>query len=342
MITIKQVLEYAMNQQVTDIHICANAPVLFRIGGKLTPICKESLSPSQSRELSLQLLNDRQKEQLSQALDYDFMLAMDHNRYRINIGHFNGSIGATIRILPTEPKTIEALDLPETVRELSQREKGLVLITGSTSQGKTTTLTSMIDHINTYFPKHIITIEDPIEYLHANKKGLVRQRQILKDTKDFSSGLRAALRQDPDVIAIGEMRDYETIKIALTAAETGVLVLSTLHVISIDKILERLFSYAQGGDENHLRYLLAESLQGIIHQELVPTLDGSRHAACEILVVTNAARNIIRRRGGYFLRNIIETGKKHGMQTMADSIGQLRDRGIISEAIATRVLANYK
>lgn len=342
MITMQQVLEHAINQEVTDIHICANAPVLFRIGGKLTPICKESLSPSQSRELSLQLLNDRQKEQLSQALDYDFMLAMDHNRYRINIGHFNGSIGATIRILPTEPKTIEELDLPETVRELSQREKGLVLITGSTSQGKTTTLTSMIDHINTYFPKHIITIEDPIEYLHANKKGLVRQRQILKDTKDFSSGLRAALRQDPDVIAIGEMRDYETIKIALTAAETGVLVLSTLHVISIDKILERLFSYAQGGDENHLRYLLAESLQGIIHQELVPTLDGSRHAACEILVVTNAARNIIRRRGGYFLRNIIETGKKHGMQTMADSIGQLRDRGIISEAIATSVLANYK
>ena len=342
MITMQQILEHATNQEVTDIHIGANAPVLFRIGGKLTPICKEPLSASQSRELSLQLLNDRQKEQLSQALDYDFMLAMDHNRYRINIGHFNGSIGATIRILPTEPKTIDQLELPETVRELSQRKKGLVLITGSTSQGKTTTLTSMIDHINTYFPKHIITIEDPIEYLHANKKGLVRQRQILKDTKDFSSGLRAALRQDPDVIAIGEMRDYETIKIALTAAETGVLVLSTLHVISIDKILERLFSYAQGGDENHLRYLLAESLQGIIHQELVPTLDGSRHAACEILVVTNAARNIIRRRGGYFLRNIIETGKKHGMQTMADSIGQLRDRGIISEAIATSVLANYK
>ncbi|MCH8218646.1 MAG: PilT/PilU family type 4a pilus ATPase [Planctomycetes bacterium] len=342
MITIQQVLEHAINQQVTDIHISANAPVLFRIGGKLTPICKESLSASQSRELSLQLLNDRQKEQLGRALDYDFMLAMDHNRYRINIGHFNGSIGATIRILPSEPKTIDQLELPETVRELAQRKKGLVLITGSTSQGKTTTLTSMIDHINTHFPKHIITIEDPIEYLHANKKGLVRQRQILKDTKDFSSGLRAALRQDPDIIAIGEMRDYETIKIALTAAETGVLVLSTLHVISIDKILERLFSYGQGGDENQLRYLLAESLQGIIHQELVPTVDGSRHAACEILVVTNAARNIIRRRGGFFLRNIIETGRKHGMLTMADSIGQLQDRGIISEAIATSVLANYK
>jgi len=342
MITIQQVLEHAINQNVTDIHICANAPVLFRIGGKLTPICKEPLSASQSKDLSLQLLDDRQKQQLSQALDYDFMLALDHNRYRVNVGYFNGTIGATIRILPTDPMTIEQLELPETVKTLAERGKGLVLITGSTSQGKTTTLTSMIDHINTHFPKHIITIEDPIEYLHTNKMGLVRQREILKDTQDFSSGLRAALRQDPDIIAIGEMRDYETIKIALTAAETGVLVLSTLHVISIDKILERLFSYGRGGDESQLRYLLAESLQGIIHQELVPTVDGSLHAACEILVMTNAARNIIRRKGGYFLRNIIETGRKHGMQTLADSIGQLQNRGIISEAIATSVLANYK
>lgn len=306
------------------------------------PICKESLTAKQSRELSLQLLNDRQKEQLSQDLDYDFMMALGASRYRINVGHFNGHIGATIRILPTEPKSIEQLELPDTVRALSERKKGLVLITGSTSQGKTTTLTSMIDHINTHFPKHVITIEDPIEYLHTNKKGIVRQREISKDTKSFSSGLRASLRQDPDVIAIGEMRDYETIKIALTAAETGVLVLSTLHVISIDKILERLFSYAQGSDESQLRYLLAESLQGIIHQELVPTVKGSQHVACEILVMTNAARNIIRRKGGYFLRNIIETGRKLGMVTMAESIGDLQGRGIISEAIATNILANYK
>jgi twitching motility protein PilT len=342
MITIQQVFEHAKSQQVTDIHICANAPVLFRIGGQLTPVCKEFLSAKQSRELSLQLLNDKQKEQLNQDLDYDFMLAMDDRRYRINVGFFNGDIGATIRILPTDPRSIDELQLPETVTKLAQREKGLVLITGSTSQGKTTTLTSMIDYINTHFQKHIITIEDPIEYLHTNKKGIIRQREISKDTKTFSSGLRAALRQDPDIIAIGEMRDFETIKIALTAAETGVLVISTLHVISIDKILERLLSYAQGGDESQVRFLLAESLQGVIHQELVPTVNRGQQVACEILVMNNAARNIIRRKGGYFLRNIIETGKKQGMMTMADSIGDLQARGIISEAIAANVLANYR
>lgn len=341
MTSIQQVFEYAKDRHVTDIHICADAPVLFRIGGKLKPACKGTLNAKQSKQLSLQLLNDQQRAQLKQNLDYDCMMALDQSRYRINVGYFNGHIGATIRILPTEPKTIDQLHLPETVRALTERKKGLVLITGSTSQGKTTTLTSMIDHVNTYFQKHIITIEDPIEYLHTNKKGIVRQREIGKDTQTFRSGLRAALRQDPDIIAIGEMRDYETIKIALTAAETGVLVISTLHVISIDKILERLLSYAQGGDESQIRFLLAESLQGIIHQELVPTVDHQQHVACEILVMNIAARNIIRRKGGYFLRNIIETGKKQGMCSMADSINGLRDRGIISEAIATNVLANY-
>jgi len=217
-----------------------------------------------------------------------------------------------------------------------------VLITGSTSQGKTTTMASMIDEINTTSEKHIVTIEDPIEYVHTNKTGVVRQREVGRDTQSFNTGLRAALRQDPDVIAIGEMRDYETIRIALTAAETGVLVLSTLHVISIDKIIERLLSYAPATDEGQLRFLLAESLQGMVHQELLPTVDGGRRVACEILVVTSAARNIIRRKGGYFLRSIIETGKKHGMITMAESVNTLLEGGTISEGIAKSVLANYK
>jgi twitching motility protein PilT len=202
-------------------------------------------------------------------------------------------------------------------------------------------MAAMIDEINTASKKHIITIEDPIEYVHANKTGIVRQREVGRDTQTFYSGLRAALRQDPNVIAIGEMRDYETIKIALTAAETGVLVLSTLHVISIDKILERLFSYAPVADEGQLRFLLAEALQGIIHQELLPTVDGGRRVACEVLVVTSAAKNIIRRRGGFFLRSVIETGKKQGMVTMQDSVNDLLEKKIISEGVAKSVLANY-
>ncbi len=342
MISRKQLLEHAKAQQATDIHICPGAPIMFRVGGKLIPITKEKLTAEQSREISLDLLTEEQKIQFEKNLDYDLMLVEEAGRYRINIGYFNGEVGSTIRILPTRPRTIEELLLPDVVKDLAQRTKGLVLITGSTSQGKTTTMASMIDEINTTCEKHIVTIEDPIEYVHTNKVGVVRQREVGRDTQTFYSGLRAALRQDPDVIAIGEMRDYETIKIALAAAETGVLVLSTLHVISIDKIIERLLSYAPATDEGQLRFLLAESLQGMIHQELIPTVNNEQRVACEVLVVTNAAKNIIRRKGGFFLRTVIETGKKHGMITMAESINALLEAGTISEGVATSVLSNYK
>ena len=342
MISRKQLLEHAKTQQATDVHICAGAPILFRLGGKLVPITKEKLTAAQSREISLELLSEQQKALFEKNLDYDLMLADGAGRYRINVGYFNGAVGATIRILPTRPQSIAELSLPVTVKDLAHRTKGLVLITGSTSQGKTTTMAAMIDEINSTCEKHIVTIEDPIEYVHTNKAGMVRQREVARDTQSFYTGLRAALRQDPDIIAVGEMRDYETIKIALAAAETGVLVLSTLHVISLDKIIERLLSYAPATDEGQLRFLLAESLQGIIHQELVPTVSGGRRVACEILVVTTAAKNIIRRKGGFFLRSVIETGKKHGMATMTESINALLDAGTISEGVAKSVLANYE
>ena len=342
MISRKQLLEHAKAQQATDIHVCAGAPIMFRVGGKLVPITKEKLTAAQSREISLDLLTEEQSAQFEKDLDYDLMLADDAGRYRINIGYFNGDVGSTIRILPTRPMTMEELLLPDIVKKLAQRTKGLVLITGSTSQGKTTTMTSMIDYINATSEKHVVTIEDPIEYIHTNKAGIVRQREIGKDTRSFHSGLRAALRQDPDVIAIGEMRDYETIRIALTAAETGVLVLSTLHVISIDKIIERLLSYASASDEGQLRFLLAESLQGMIHQELIPTVDGGQRVACEVLIVTNAAKNIMRRKGGYFLRSVIETGKKLGMVTMLESVNALLQAGTISEGVAKSVSSNYE
>ena len=342
MINRKQLLEHAKTQHATDIHICADAPILFRVGGKLVPITKEKLTPDQSREISLDLLNDDQKKKFEKNLDFDLMLAEGTGRYRINIGFFNGAVGSTIRILPTRPRTIDELMLPDVVKDLTQKTKGLVLITGSTSQGKTTTMSAMIDEINSTCEKHVITIEDPIEYVHTNKTGIVRQREVGKDTQSFYTGLRAALRQDPDVIAIGEMRDYETIKIALAAAETGVLVLSTLHVISIDKIIERLLSYAPSSDEGQLRFLLAESLQGMIHQELIPTVDGRQRVACEVLIVTGAAKNIIRRKGGFFLRTVIETGKKHKMVTMVESVNALLEAGTISEGVAKTTLANYK
>jgi twitching motility protein PilT len=342
MIKIEQILTHAKEQGATDIHISTGAPILFRIGRDLVPVTQDRLTAELSRELSLALLSDEQREKLDSQLDYDLMVADEDRRYRINIGYFRGTIGVIIRILPERPGTIEELKLPFTVKTMAYKTKGLVLITGSTSQGKTTTMASMIDEINTNCKKHVVTIEDPIEYLHENKLGIVRQREVGKDTRSFSQGLRAALRQDPDVIAIGEMRDYETIKIALTAAETGILVLSTLHTISIDKMIERLLSYTPADEESHIRYVLADTLQAAIHQELVPTIDGGKRIACEVLTATDATRNIMRRKGTFMLRNLITTGKKYGMITMNDSLEDLLREQVITEDVASAVMSNYR
>jgi len=338
---IHRLIANARAKRATDIHIISGAPILYRIGRDLVPATKTRLTPPLSEQLVFQLLTDAQREQFKDRLDLDLMASDEKGRYRINVCMNDGSVGAIIRILPDEPKSIKDLNLPPVVRYLSNQTKGIVLITGSTSQGKTTTMSAMINEINSHHAKHIITIEDPIEQVHLNKKSIVRQREVGRDTQSFHSGLRAALRQDPDVIAIGEMRDYETIRIALTAAETGVLVLSTLHIITIDKMIERLLSYAPPEDEGHVRYLLAGALQGIIHQELLPTKDGGKRVACEVLIATDAARNIIRGRGSYLLRNVIATGAKHGMITMQQSISNLLELGLITEEIAEGVMLNY-
>ena len=336
-----QLLEYAVKEGATDIHICAGSSVLFRIGRKLRSVTEEKLTPQMSKDLSYEFLTDEQRIAFEEQLDYDLMLTCNGARFRINVGYFNGSVGTIVRVLSDEPMSLEEIGLPDVVKSLAKRQKGLVLITGSTSQGKTTTMAAMIDNINKTSRKHIVTIEDPIEYVHRNKNSIVRQREVGTDTQSFCSGLRAALRQDPDVIAIGEMRDYETIKIALTASETGILVLSTLHVISIDKIIERLISYAPDDGENRLRFLLAEALQGVIHQELLPLKKGGQQVAPEIMVTTNAAKNIIRRKGGYHLQTVMSTGKKFGMCTMTESVTDLLDKKLITEDVAKSVLINY-
>jgi twitching motility protein PilT len=341
-LSIHEVLKHGRAHKVSDIHVAPGAPVLFRIARKLVPATTKSLTSKQSERLSLELLTEPQRTQFHANLDYDFMAIDDYGRYRVNVGYFDGDIGTVIRILAQRPKTFAELKLPDVIKDLSQATKGLVLLTGSASQGKTTTMTAIIDEINNTQARHIITIEDPIEYLHTNKKGLVRQRQAGRDTKDFHSGLRAALRQNPDVISIGEMRDFETIKIALTAAETGCLVLSTLHIMSIDKIIERLLSFTPTEDEGHIRYVLADTLVGVIHQELVPARDGGKRVACEILIVNQATKHIIRNRGTFFLRNVITTGKKFGMISMANSLQGLVDEGAITQETMNDVMVNYK
>ncbi len=341
-LSIHEVLRHGRAHRVSDIHVAPGAPVLFRIARKLVPATGQSLTSKQSERLSLELLTEAQQRQFHENLDYDFMAIDDYGRYRVNVGYFDGDIGTVIRILAQRPRTLSELRVPEVIKELASSTKGLVLLTGSASQGKTTTMTAIIDEINSNSARHVITIEDPIEYLHTNKKGLVRQRQAGRDTKDFHSGLRAALRQNPDVISIGEMRDFETIKIALTAAETGCLVLSTLHIMSIDKIIERLLSFTATEDEGHIRYVLADTLVGVIHQELVPARDGGKRVACEVLIVNQATKHIIRNRGTFFLRNVITTGKKFGMVSMATSLQALVDEGAITPETMADVLVNYK
>ena len=341
-LSIHDVLKHGRAYRVSDIHVAPGSPILFRIARKLVPATPKSLTSKQSERLSLELLTEPQRIQFHANLDYDFMAIDDYGRYRVNVGYFDGEIGTVIRILAQRPKSLGELKLPEVVKDLACATKGLVLLTGSASQGKTTTMTAIIDEINNHHPRHIITIEDPIEYLHTSKKGLVRQRQAGRDTKDFHSGLRAALRQNPDVISIGEMRDFETIKIALTAAETGCLVLSTLHIMSIDKIIERLLSFTPTEDEGHIRYVLADTLVGVIHQELVPARDGGKRVACEILIVNQATKHIIRNRGTFFLRNVITTGKKFGMISMQTSLQNLVDEAAITQETMNDVMVNYK
>jgi twitching motility protein PilT len=338
---LRKMIHDAMAKRATDIHLCAGSPILYRIGRELVPGSSATLTSEVTRQMAEQLMTPEQMEHFNRRLDLDLMVSDDLGRYRVNVSFNNQNVSLVIRLLPEEARTLDDLHLPEAVKQLAHANKGLILITGSTSQGKTATMSGIIHEINISRRQNIITIEDPIETVHANAMSIVRQREIGRDTEHFHSGLRAALRQDPDVVAIGEMRDYETIKIALTAADTGVLVLSTLHILSIDQLIERLLSYAPAEDASHIRYLLSGALRGVVHQELLPATDGGKRVACEVLVATDAVRNIMRSRDSFRLRNVIHMGMQHGMVSMRQSVEQLRNAGQISPDIAEAVLRNY-
>ena len=326
-----QLLEHAKTCNATDIHICAGAPIIFRVAGELVPITKEPLSGLQSRQISLELLTEDQKKQLATKLDFDLMLADKGGRYRINVGYFNGEIGATIRILPTAPKTIQELVLPDIIKVLSHKRKGLVLITGSTSQGKTTTMTAMIDEINSTSKKHVITIEDPIEYVHPSIKCSVTQRQLGADTLSFDNALKHILRQDPDVILVGEMRDPETADAVLTVAETGHFILTTGHAPSATQAMERVIDLFPPHQRHLAQTRLASLLVAALCQVLVPRADGSgRVAAVEIMLGNPAAKNLIREGKLYQLPNVIRTHRELGMISLDEALVNLYLKGTIT------------
>ena len=316
---IDELLLKAVKINASDLHISEGEPVAVRIAGALT---KPGGVLSDVLSLFEPILSDKQRAALNKEGECDFAYSLSTgHRFRINLYRSMEGLDAAVRIIPNSIPTCRGLGMPETLRKLSELKSGLVLITGVTGSGKSTTLAAIINEINRNRAVHILTLEDPVEYRFASNRSLIHQREIGRDTTDFTSGLKAALRQDPDVIVVGELRDLETISIAVTAAETGHLVLSTL---TVDRIID-VFPEQQ---QRQIRVQLAGSLQAVVSQQLFPDKKGGRTAAFEIMIVTPALRNLIREGKTQQMGSYIQTGGQYGMKTMESAIGELKRRGI--------------
>jgi twitching motility protein PilT len=332
---ITDILIAAKEEGASDIHLVAGKPPIFRVNGILKdmPGVEARLMPLDVKELAYSILNEDQEKRFEKDNELDFSFGISGvGRYRVNLHVQRGTIGASIRSLNTEIPHFSKLGLPEVVNSFTEYENGLILVTGPTGSGKSTTLASLIDKINKEKPCHIITIEDPIEYLHSHKKALVEQRELKSDTASFATALKYALRQDPDVILIGEMRDLDTIGAALTAAETGHLVFGTLHTNNAAKTIDRIIDVFPMDQQSQVRIQLSTSLKGVLAQQLIPSTDNKRVAACEIMVGTPAIANLIRENKTYQIPSMIETGMRFGMVSMDAFLEKLLKKGKISKA----------
>lgn len=322
-----------VEKKASDIHITVGVPIIYRINGILTKIGEEALTPQMTEKMVKDILTDTQLKDLMEKGELDISYsAPGIARFRVNIYKQRGSFCLAIRIIPLNIPTMEELGIPPVARDLALMPRGLVLITGPTGSGKSTTLATMIDLINQEKNCHILTLEDPIEYLHRHKKSIVNQREIGNDSGSFASALRAALRQDPDVILVGEMRDLETISIALTAAETGHLVLSTLHTLGAAKTVDRIIDVFPPYQQQQIRIQFSTVIQGIISQQLFPRTDGKgRVAAFEVMIATSAIRNLIREEKTHQIDTVIQTGAQYSMQTFDNSLLSLYRKGLIDK-----------
>jgi len=329
---IELLLEEVVKKKASDLHLQVGLPPMLRVDGNLAPVTSaEPLTEETLEQLVFAILDEDQKQILLKDKEFDFSFAFgDLGRFRVNAFHERGNMAAALRLIPNEILSIEQLGLPPIVNKFSDYPRGLVLVTGPTGSGKSTTLAALVSRINNERASHIITIEDPIEYTHKSKKSIVVQREVHYDTYSFSAALRSSLREDPDVVLIGEMRDLETISSAITIAETGHLVLATLHTNSASQSIDRMVDVFPPHQQPQIRAQLANILMAICSQRLIPAIGGGRMAAAEILIATPAVRNIIREGKSHQLEAVIQTGAEHGMQSMDKTLVSLIHNGTIT------------
>ena len=332
---IARLLAHAVENDASDLHLSADLAPRIRVHGDVRETEMAPLSHEQVQSMVHAVMNDNQRQQFVQQLEADFSFEMAGlARFRVNAFVQSRGCAAVFRAIPSQVPTLDELAAPAVFREIAAARRGLVLVTGPTGSGKSTTLAAMVDHINTHSRDHIITIEDPIEFVHQSKRSLVNQREVHQHTRGFAAALRSALREDPDVILIGELRDLETIRLALTAAETGHLVLATLHTSSAAKTVDRIVEVFPGSEKAMVRGMLAESLRAVIAQTLLRRCGGGRVAAHEVMIATPAIRNLVREGKVAQMYSVIQTGRSRGMWTLEQDLRTLLDKGLVTPETA--------
>jgi len=334
--TIEEIMRTAKNAGASDVHITVGIPPKMRVNGNLVTMNYSRMMPADTLGVLLEIMTESQREKFEDRGEYDMSFSIPElGRYRVNAYKQRGSVALALRLVGTQVPSPESLGVPESVINLYERKRGLILVTGPTGSGKSTTLAAIIDKINNNRDAHVITLEDPIEYLHQHKMAMVNQREIGLDSQNYANALRAALREDPDVILVGEMRDFETISVAITAAETGHLVLSTLHTIGAASTVDRVIDVFPPHQQQQIRVQFANVLEAVISQQLIPTMDGrGRVAAFEVMHANHAVRNLIREGKSHQLVSVMQTNRKMGMVTMDESITQLFYEGKIDREMA--------
>ena len=338
---ISELLAFGVKNKASDLHLSAGLPPMIRVDGDIRRINVPALDHKGVHSLIYDIMNDKQRKDYEEFLECDFSFSIPGlARFRVNAFNQERGSSAVFRTIPSDILSLEDLGAPAIFKELANQARGVVLVTGPTGSGKSTTLAAMVDYINDSHFGHILTIEDPIEFVHQSKKCLINQREVHRDTLGFSEALRSALREDPDIILVGEMRDLETIRLALTAAETGHLVFGTLHTSSAAKTIDRIVDVFPAAEKPMVRSMLSESLRAVISQSLLKKIGGGRVAAHEIMVGTPAIRNLIREDKVAQMYSAIQTGQNHGMQTLDQNLLELVQRGIVSRQDARMKAAN--